>query len=567
MGDTVLPSGDGREYALVAGASRGEKVWAFAGAAVAADRTLTPGTEPLEAGVERGELIAGRYELLKRLGRGGMGEVWAARDRTLHRDVALKSLDLDAAVHPELPQRFEREAVAAAQVNHPNVVALYDRGVHEDLLFLVMEKVEGLTLSEYIHAESPVPLGRALEIAEGICTALVAAHQARVIHYDIKPHNVMLTPDGQVKVVDFGIAGFVQSAFTLARSSQLTPAGTPEYGAPEQFLTERGDERSDLYALGGVLFALLTGQPPFTGHNGLAVMRRKLDEEAPRADALRPGLPPAVADLVAELLHRDPRRRPASARLVRERLRELRAALGPSEEGTSDLPPTRVQPPRTRRADGTRQPLDRGGPFTVSWTGEEPLSAYADSRKVRRAAIGLGIALAVGLAGALVPVILKPGETLSDEPGNGWMAMLVVFGVIGVFSLLMLLVQAACQFPRVTSPWTLQIGPPGIRTTHGPDSREYRWNQVQTYATEEVTNDAGNWCNAGLYVKFLKGDKRRDLDRYRPAGWPFPRRAMKRDGMLPVCVLGPMTEQQRAALDDALARYARGKRAGEAWGT
>ena len=98
--------------------------------------------------MERGELIAGRYELGKRLGRGGMGEVWAARDRTLHRDVALKLLDLDEAAHPELPQRFEREAVAAAQINHPNVAALYDRGIHENMLFLVMEKVEGATLTE-----------------------------------------------------------------------------------------------------------------------------------------------------------------------------------------------------------------------------------------------------------------------------------------------------------------------------------------------------------------------------------------------------------------------------------
>ncbi|OIJ98367.1 serine/threonine-protein kinase [Streptomyces colonosanans] len=181
--------------------------------------------------MERGELIAGRYELVKRLGRGGMGDVWAGRDRTLHRDVAIKLLVLDGAAHEDLPRRFEREAVAAAQINHPNVVALHDRGVHEDLLFLVMERVAGATLTEYIRSDGPMAPSHALAIAEEICAALIAAHQAGVVHYDIKPHNVMLTPGRQVKVVDFGIAGFLQTAFTLAGSSQLTPAGTPEYGA------------------------------------------------------------------------------------------------------------------------------------------------------------------------------------------------------------------------------------------------------------------------------------------------------------------------------------------------
>lgn len=323
--------------------------------------------------MERGKLIADRYELIGRLGRGGMGEVWAARDRVLRREVALKLLDLDGIGQAELHRRFEREAVAAAQIVHPNVAALYDRGVHNDVLFLVMEKVEGQTLTAHLQAESPLPLPRAVSLAGSVCAALEAAHRARVIHYDIKPHNVILTGDGLVKVVDFGIAGFVQAAFTVARSSRLAPAGTPEFGAPEQFLTERGDERSDLYALGGMLFAMLAGRPPFSGQNGIAVVRRKLDEEAPPLDAFRPGLPPEVTALVAELLERDPDRRPQSAQQVQQRLQALLALCAAAQAPTEVVPPAQ----RTRLMDDTRsesRPLspdswDRAStdetPFTV----------------------------------------------------------------------------------------------------------------------------------------------------------------------------------------------------------
>ncbi|NUP45903.1 MAG: serine/threonine protein kinase [Catenulispora sp.] len=281
-----------------------------------------------------GELIAGRYEMVARLGRGGMGEVWSARDRSLRRDVAVKLLYLDDADAGDGARRFEREAVAAAQISHPNVAVVHDRGVQDGVLFLVMERIDGTTLSRALGGGVALPVVEAVRIASRICDALVAAHKAGVIHYDIKPHNVMIAVDGTVKVVDFGIAGFVHSQFTVARTSQLAPAGTPEFGAPEQFLEERGDERSDLYALGGVLFCMLTGRPPFQGQNGIAVMLRKRDEVAPRVDELAPNLPPALTELVAGLLERDAERRPQSAAEVAARLaeidRELAVAAGPA---------------------------------------------------------------------------------------------------------------------------------------------------------------------------------------------------------------------------------------------
>lgn len=183
-----------------------------------------------------------------------------------------------------------------------------------------MEHVEGASLADYVRGHGPLVLDRALEIAQEICAALVAAHQANVVHYDIKPSNVMLTASGSIKVVDFGIAGFTHThTFTVAPTTGLSPVGTAQYGAPEQFLDRRGDERSDLYALGSVLFALLTGQPPFGNGSALSVIRRKLDEQAPRVTALRTDIPAPVARLLADLLQRDPDDRPATATAVHQR--------------------------------------------------------------------------------------------------------------------------------------------------------------------------------------------------------------------------------------------------------
>ena len=318
--------------------------------------------------MQRGELFAGRYEIITRLGRGGMGEVWSARDRNLRRDVAVKLLFLDDAGAGDAVRRFEREAVAAAQISHPNVAVVYDRGVQDGVLFLVMERIDGTTLSQTLRDGTALPVPEALRIAARICDALLAAHKAGVIHYDIKPHNVMLAADGTVKVVDFGIAGFVHSQFTVARTSQLAPAGTPEFGAPEQFLDERGDERSDLYALGGVLFFMLTGRPPFQGRNGIAVMLRKRDEPAPRIDELTPNVPQALTELVVELLERDAARRPQTAAEVSARL----AAIEKEIEAPVSVAPMSVDPVSVDPVSVDPVSVDPGVAETVQASVESP---------------------------------------------------------------------------------------------------------------------------------------------------------------------------------------------------
>ncbi|MDQ0306115.1 serine/threonine protein kinase [Kitasatospora herbaricolor] len=255
-------------------------------------------------------------------------------------------------VATDLPARFAREAVAAARINHPNVITLYERGVHEDMLYLAMEKIDGPTLTTVVSRESPMAFRRALSIAGDITAALAAAHRAGVVHYDITPRNVMLTSDERVKVLDFGIAGFLHTAYSLVRSTALAPAGTVEYGAPEQFRTERGDERSDLYGLGGVLFTMLTGRPPFTGPNAWAVMARKQQEDAPGLQTARADAPAELAALVAQLLARDPGRRPSSAQEVYERLRTLQ---------TGPEPALGIRLLHTARLDGA--PAANGDPY------------------------------------------------------------------------------------------------------------------------------------------------------------------------------------------------------------
>ncbi|MEU5091280.1 serine/threonine-protein kinase [Streptomyces sp. NPDC021356] len=357
--------------------------------------------------MERGALIAGRYELTRPLGRGGMGEVWSARDRDLHRDVAVKLLHHDDTASPELLQRFAREAVAAAQINHPNVVALHDRGVHEDVHFLVMEHVEGTSLAQHLHRHGPQPVGRALGIAEEICAALVAAHAVNVVHYDIKPSNVMLTANGRVKVVDFGIAGFTHThTFTVAPTSLLSPVGTAQYGAPEQFLDQRGDERSDLYALGSVLFALLTGEPPFGDGSPLAVVRRKLDEEPRRVTAVRPDVPAAVARLLTDLLQRDPDGRPRTATAVRQRLARLR------EDPGRTVPLAPPAPTRALRGDGGHE---EGAEPPKDPVPEPPKAHVPARRRTARGSILLLAALPVALALVATVVHYATAEHSTDR--------------------------------------------------------------------------------------------------------------------------------------------------------
>ena len=273
----------------------------------------------------QGRRLADRYELDSLIGRGGMAEVWRATDRRLHRPVAVKILNQLSLGDPAALERFRREALVVGRVTHPNIVAAYDFGTEDDRPYLVMELVTGQTLHDRI-ADGPLPIAEATRVAAQIAAALDAAHRAGVVHRDIKPQNVIVLPDGLVKVLDFGIARLQEATGGLTRTA--TVVGTSHYMAPEQASGQPADGRTDLYALGCVLYAMLTGAPPFPDGNAMTVLYQHLHQQPRPIRELRPEVPAALSDLVTRLLAKRPADRPESAAEVRRQLEQLNAVPG-----------------------------------------------------------------------------------------------------------------------------------------------------------------------------------------------------------------------------------------------
>ncbi|MFC8175996.1 PQQ-binding-like beta-propeller repeat protein [Streptomyces sp. NPDC057325] len=260
-------------------------------------------------------VIAGRYALERLLGRGGMGEVWAARDSVIEREVAVKLLQPHLGT-PEGEELFFREARTAGTLSHPGIVTVHDLGRDADgTLYLVMEKVPGRNLGAVLQGGLR-PVADALEWTAQTADALHAAHTVRILHRDLKPANLMLTPAGRVKILDFGIARYISSTLTLASRF----AGTIAYMPPERLLGKVGDARGDLYSLGCVLYELLTGRTPFGHLDPPAVMYAHVHILPAPPSSHRPDLPPHLDALLAELLAKDPGDRPVSAADLRDRL-------------------------------------------------------------------------------------------------------------------------------------------------------------------------------------------------------------------------------------------------------
>ncbi|CAM05781.1 non-specific serine/threonine protein kinase [Saccharopolyspora erythraea NRRL 2338] len=264
-------------------------------------------------------LIADRYELDELpLGKGGMGAVHRGHDLHLDRRVAVKFLHLPGGPDEELEQRFIREARILARLEHAGAPTLYDFGAYDHRLFQVMQFVDGVTVADLISEHGPVPVPWAAAVAAQACAVLSAAHALSICHRDLKPTNLMLCPDGAVKVLDFGLAVLRDTDVAqFTRAGQIL--GTPAYMAPEQIQQGVAGPRSDLYALGCVLHEMLTGRQLFTGPTAYAVFEKQVKQAPPPVH----GVPAELDDLVQDLLKKDPEDRPADAGVLYERLQSF----------------------------------------------------------------------------------------------------------------------------------------------------------------------------------------------------------------------------------------------------
>jgi len=334
-----------------------------------------------------------RYELQQRIGRGGMADVFLARDLLLDRPVAIKVLFPEFAVDPNFVERFRREAQSAANLNHPNIVGVYDWGQYANTYFMAMEYVQGRTLADILRANGHVNSQQAAEIGSEIAAALGFAHRNGVVHRDIKPANILIGANGQVKVADFGIA----RAMNAPTESNLTQAGsvmgTATYFSPEQAQGANPDPRSDLYSLGIVLYEMVAGRPPFSGENPVSIAYKQVHEQPQPLNQLVADVPKSFEAIVAKLLAKKPEIRYPTAEAVRDDLRRFRNgepvqalanAMG-AAPGTTAMPRTTVPAatvglqrttampgtpgtgavPRTVFVQHPQQPEGRGGMYAV----------------------------------------------------------------------------------------------------------------------------------------------------------------------------------------------------------
>ena len=285
-------------------------------------------------------VLDNRYELQELIGGGGMADVYKARDILLDRTVAVKILHEQFKRDTEFIQKFHREAQAAAKLSHPNIVNIYDVGVMGDDHYIVMEYVPGSTLKDRIKQEGHLSVEDALRVAKDIASALAHAHANNLVHCDIKPHNILMMPDGSAKVADFGIARAVTES-TMTYTGNVV--GSVHYFSPEQAKGTMITPRSDVYALGVVLYEMLTGQLPFTGETPVSIAMKHLQEQPRSVRQLDESIPPVVEAIVARAMQKDANMRPSSSELVQD-IAQAQQMIGGFGTGTVDPYATQILP-------------------------------------------------------------------------------------------------------------------------------------------------------------------------------------------------------------------------------
>jgi len=284
-----------------------------------------------------GQTVNDRYEILEALGQGGMNDAYRAHDRITGRIVVLKIPFTSLIGDPATYSRYQRELEIGKRLHHPNIQQLLDEGRLDDGVapYLVLEYVDGTLLREYLRQHAPLPVDEAIRITLQLADELQYCHEHGVVHRDLKPENILIQPDGTVKLVDFGIA-LLQGARRLTFRRLTTGFGTPDYMAPEQVQGDRGDARTDIYALAVILYEMLTGDVPYHGDSPLAVMSQRVTTDAPLLRRTRADLPPQVEAVVWRALRREPSDRYASMADLQRDLKHLEAVTVPeypSESG------------------------------------------------------------------------------------------------------------------------------------------------------------------------------------------------------------------------------------------
>ena len=267
------------------------------------------------------KVLANRYELFERVGEGGMSVVYKAKDRLLNRFVAIKILKPEFIGDQKFIESFRRESQNAASMSHPNIVNIYDVGREGNIHYIVMELIEGRALSDYIREQGPMAYPKVIALSKQIASALSFAHKNHIIHRDVKPHNVMITPNGTAKITDFGIAKAVNAATIVDNTDGIV--GSVHYFSPEQARGGYVDEKSDIYSLGIVMYEMLTGQVPFDGDNPVNIALQHINSEMTPPSELVDGVPPALEHIIMKCCDKYPINRYASADELIEALNNL----------------------------------------------------------------------------------------------------------------------------------------------------------------------------------------------------------------------------------------------------
>ncbi|MDI7741614.1 Stk1 family PASTA domain-containing Ser/Thr kinase [Lysinibacillus fusiformis] len=300
-----------------------------------------------------GKRINDRYKILDLIGGGGMSNVYLAHDMILNRDVAVKILRYDAANEEEFHRRFQREALSATSLTHPNIVSIYDVGEDQDMHYIVMEYIKGKTLKQYINEFSPLTPARSVQIMKQLTSAIAHAHENQIIHRDIKPQNILVDHEGDVKVTDFGIATSLTATSYTKTNSVI---GTVHYLSPEQARGGTATNQSDIYALGIVLYELLTGELPFSGESAVSIALKHLQTETPSIRALDASIPQSLENVVLKATAKNPLHRYAS---VEEMEEDLQTVLSPSRSNEKKFAPP-IDDDETKAMPVIKEPLPIG---------------------------------------------------------------------------------------------------------------------------------------------------------------------------------------------------------------